>query len=105
MKLVRIAGTPSNPVCSKSSSVPPATGANVNVTRVSICPPRHDQTIRRGVSSSRTSQCTTPSKPGAGSVRKLNRWPTRGAKSFGISHAARDSLEVNASQTRSGGWG
>jgi hypothetical protein len=78
---------------------------SVKVTVVSMLPPAHDQTIRRGGSSSRTWQRTMPSKPGAGLVRKVNRWPAAGTKSLGISHAASASLEVSAAQTRSGGCG
>jgi hypothetical protein len=44
----------------------------VKVTVVSMLPPRQDQIIRDGGSSSRTWQCTMPSKPGAGLVRSVN---------------------------------
>ena len=75
------------------------------MTVVSSGPPVQDHTMRRGGSSSRTSQCTMPSKPGAGLVRNVNRCPLTAAKSFGISQVARASDEVSAAQTRSGGNG
>ena len=84
---------------------PPAVASSVKITVVSMLPPAHDQTIRRGGSSSSTSHRTMPSKPGAGLVRKVKRRPTTGSKSFGISQAASASLDVSAAQTRPGGCG
>jgi hypothetical protein len=64
-----------------------------------------DHAIRCGGSSSSTSHRTTPSNPGAGSVRNVKWWPTAGWKSLGISQAASASLDVSAARTRSTGCG
>lgn len=75
------------------------------VTVVSSVAPRQAQRSSRSASMASTSQWTMPSKPGRGSVRKVNRCPTTGAKSLGMSHRASRSGSVSARHTRAGECG
>ncbi len=62
---------------------------------------------KSGGSRAKTSQCTIPSKPwaGTGSVRKVKRCPTSARKSFGISQEAGRSGTVSERHTFAGGCG
>src|ERR1700683_4192444 len=85
--------------------VPTLVGVNVQVTTliVPIVPQLYES--REFGSIARTSQFMTPSQPGTGVERKLNRWPTTGWKSFFISHSSISAPCVSARQTFSGRCG